>query len=117
MARADLATFGRMLGALYTEAMQCVAETEDKVAAKAWQRVRDALADAVQAADQREVCQCCGEVGELVRCQWCGMETCGRPACLAELNDHVDPETHRCPNEPEPKVKRYEGPEDPDINF
>jgi hypothetical protein len=113
MAGHDLTTFGRVVGALYAEALDAIAETNDTVLHKAWHRVAHGLRSAVLAADPSQFCPVCGELADLVACQWCSAETCANEQCQRDA--HVG--ERECPHTPQPAAPVWVGPEDPDIAY
>lgn len=111
MAAPDLRTFSRVLEALYSEALKCLADTESDVMDKAWRKVAGHLSDAILAADTETAhCEVCGTQGPLTPCRWCALTACAGE-CLHDMHGGRE-----CPHAPH-REQGYDGEPEPDISF
>ena len=93
---ATLAAFSGALRVL-EEAASCAVEREtDRATRKAWESVHSSLCAAVLAADLSHRCPMCGDLDDLIRCQWCSAETCHDPQCQRTIHGGA----MECPHTP-----------------
>lgn len=95
LAHPDLDAFGEAFQALAASASLAIETTQDVAHRKAWESIHSTMLAAVLAADLGHRCPLCGNLADLVPCQWCGTETCGEPQCRrdAHAGEPVCPHT------------------------